>query len=160
VKKIRLHKPLSNAVTKKIARQTLISGGFTKQQTADASGNEPVHTGIGASMPDGTVYAGSSPNNGRPLYVTPADAARDMYFDEATAYAAALDAHGHKDWRLPTRDELHSLRENRDAIGGFGRGHYWSSTPSRNTAIWAENFAVGKRYTFPRDASMSVRCVR
>ena len=160
MKKIRLHKPLSNADTKRIAKQTLTSGGFADQPTADAGGEEPVQARIGAIMPDGSVYAGVSPETGKPLYVTPADTTYNMNFDEATAYAAALDAHGHKDWRLPSRRELHLLHENREAIGGFGRGYYWSSTPSRRMAIWAENFAVGKAYTFPRDASMPVRCVR
>lgn len=160
MKKVRLHKPLSNADTKRIAKRTLMKGGFAEQPTADAGGREQVQPRIGAIMPDGAVYAGLSPENGRPLYVTPADATHNMNFDEATAYAAALDAHGHRDWRLPTRAELHLLRENRNAIGGFGKGWYWSSTPSRKMAIWAENFAVGKAYTFTRDACMPVRCVR
>jgi hypothetical protein len=36
-------------------------------------------------------------------------------------HAATLNAHGHKDWRLPTKVELDVLFNNRAAIGGFER---------------------------------------
>ena len=70
-------------------------------------------------MPDGTVLAGISPDTNKPMYATPADASLTMTFNEAQEYAAKLDAHGHKDWRVPTKAELNVLFNNRAAIGGF-----------------------------------------
>src|SRR5438034_645587 len=74
---------------------------------------------IGDRMPDGTIYAGFSPDSGRPMYAMPADAPLLMAFKEAADHAAQLRAHGHRDWRLPTRRELNVLFNNRAAIGGF-----------------------------------------
>jgi len=57
-------------------------------------------------MPDGTIYAGLSPDTGKKMYAMPADAPLTMSFNEAADYAAKLDAHGHRDWRVPTKAEL------------------------------------------------------
>jgi hypothetical protein len=64
---------------------------------------------IGDRMPDGTVYAGNLPDTGTPMYTTPADAPLTMQWREARDYAARLDAHGHDDWRLPSKAELNEL---------------------------------------------------
>jgi hypothetical protein len=70
-------------------------------------------------MPDGTVYAGISPHTSKAMYATPADAPLTMAFTDAKEYAAKLDAHGHKDWHVPTKAALNVLFNNRAAIGGF-----------------------------------------
>jgi hypothetical protein len=57
---------------------------------------------VGDRMADGTIYAGISPDTDKPLYTTPADAPLTYTFNQAQEYAAALDAHGHHDWRVPT----------------------------------------------------------
>jgi hypothetical protein len=92
-------------------------------------------------MPDGTVYAGISPDSGQAMYVTPADAPRWMTFNKAAQYAAGLDAHGHKDWCLPTKAELREIYKNRNEgalkgmfneSAGSGNAHwYWSCTEYR-----------------------------
>jgi hypothetical protein len=109
---------------------------------------------VGASMPDGSVYAGVSPDTGKPMFATPKDAPVHCSFNQAADYAANLDAHGHKDWRVPTKAELNVLFGNRAAIGGFDTtcsdpaGWYWSS--SRFSFIaWAQ-----------RDGALALRCVR
>src|ERR1022692_3528523 len=74
---------------------------------------------IGDKMPDGSVYAGVSPDTNKPMYATPADAPLTYTFNQAQKYAANLDAHCHQDWRVPTKGELNVLYNNRAAIGGF-----------------------------------------
>src|SRR5580704_12929695 len=92
---------------------------------------------LGEKMPDGTIYAGISPDTNKPMYATPADVPPTMTFNQATEYAAHLDAHGHKDWRMPTKAELNVLFNNRAAIGGFDlsgndpAGLCWSSSQVR-----------------------------
>ena len=53
-------------------------------------------------MPDGTVYAGISPETGKAMFTTAADAPATCTFNEAQDYAANLEAYGHRDWRVPT----------------------------------------------------------
>ena len=57
---------------------------------------------IGEVMPDGTVYAGVSPETGQAMFTTAADVPATCSFDHAQDYAAKLDVHGYRDWRVPT----------------------------------------------------------
>jgi hypothetical protein len=52
-----------------------------------------------------------------------------------------------KGWRLPTKDELYTLYYNKDKIGGFGIGFYWSSTVDNNSNAWSWNF-YGEQINF------------
>ena len=64
-------------------------------------------------------------------------------------------------WRLPTKDELNMLYENKEEIGGFADNSYWSSTEFINFLAWVHNFGSGiegnndKNYLYG-----SVRAVR
>jgi hypothetical protein len=83
------------------------------------AGDSAKEVEIGEVMPDGTIYAGVSPETGKAMFTTAADAPATCGFHEAQEYAAKLDANGHLDWRVPTRSELNVLYQNRAAIGGF-----------------------------------------
>jgi len=121
---------------------------------------------IGDKMPDGTVFAGISPDTKKKMYATPADASLTMTFNEATEYAAKLDAHGHQDWRLPTKAEMNVLFNNRAAIGGFDisgsnpAGWYWSALPSNEWVAWGQRFSDGYQGGYGKDYPSAVRCVR
>ena len=121
---------------------------------------------IGEVMPDGTVYAGISPDTGKPMFTTGADATATRTFNEAQEYTAKLDAHGHRDWRVPTRDELNEMYQNRAAIGGFEEsgsdpgGWYWSSSQSSYRNAWAQRFSDGYQDTSRKHYYTSVRYVR
>jgi len=120
---------------------------------------------VGDEMPDGTVYAGISPDTGKAMYATPADAPLTYTFNRAQKYALMLDANGYKDWRVPTRVELNVLFENRAAIGGFdgyrtpADGWYWSSSQSGPKA-YGQRFTDGFRHYDNKGFVSSLRCVR
>jgi len=120
----------------------------------------------GDKMPDGTVFAGISPDTNKPMYVTPADASLTMTFNEAQKYATQLDAHGHKDWHVPTKAELNVLFNNRAAIGGFNvtgslpAGWYWSASPYYLWVAWGQWFSDGLQYGTNKGNHSSVRPVR
>lgn len=66
-------------------------------------------------------------------------------------------------WRLPTRDELTTLYENRDAIGGFSVDHYglyWSSTRIYATSAWVRVFADANGVEDSHTGEANVRAVR
>jgi len=124
---------------------------------------------IGDKMPNGTVYAGISPETNKPMYTTPADAFLTMTFNEARKYAAKLIAHGHRDWRVPTLAELTVLFNNRAAIGGFKSTYdkasrhsddwYWST---EQVSWWGKQGELGQ-YKFSYGSKLDpslLRCVR
>ena len=104
---------------------------------------------IGEKMPDGTVFAGISPDTNQPMYTTPADVPLTITFHQANKYAAKVDMHGHKDWRVPTKAELNVLFNNRAAIGGFDlsgqprAGWYWSSSRFNFWGAWLQRLSDG-----------------
>jgi len=124
----------------------------------------PAEPKIGDQMPDGTIYAGISPDTNKPMYATPADAS--LPFSQAKEYAAKLDAHGHQDWRVPTKTELNVLFNNRAAIGGFNltglppAGWYWSASPKVRWYVWAQRFRDGRQDGINKVEHAAVRCVR
>lgn len=121
---------------------------------------------IGDVMPDGTVYAGISPDTGAPLYAAPGDTAQLYTYGEAKDYAAALTAYGHKDWRVPTPNELNVLFGNSALIGGFNvtssdpSGWYWSSAPGAHGTAWGQRFSDGWQRDFYANLKSEVRLVR
>src|SRR5439155_1650460 len=72
----------------------------------------PAELNPGDHMPDGSIYAGVSPDEGQAMYTTPKDAPLTYTFNEARKYAEELDACGHQDWRVPTKGELNVLFQN------------------------------------------------
>ena len=51
-------------------------------------------------MPDGTKYAGISPETNKLMFTTEADAPIPYSWTTGIKYRADLDASGHKDWRM------------------------------------------------------------
>jgi hypothetical protein len=125
---------------------------------------------IGDRMLDGTIYVGVSPDSGKAFYAAAADTPLMMTFKYAARYAENLDACGHKDWRLPTRNELELMFANRHAIGGFNKvrdaersNWYWSSTEHRKhpSLVWCFVVTGGISCWTPKDyACQSSRAVR
>jgi hypothetical protein len=54
-------------------------------------------------MEDGIIYAGISPDTGKPLYALPADASLSMKWKQAMEYAANFEGHGYPEgaFRVP-----------------------------------------------------------
>ena len=121
-------------------------------------------------MQDGTICAGEV--NGQRLFAAPTDAAVTMKFNEAAQYAKKLNKEkylGHNDWRVPTKDELNLLYQNREKgalsgtfnlTGSYPAGWYWSSAPYGDVGAWCQNFGDGDQDGNGRNDHYSVRCVR
>ena len=121
---------------------------------------------IGDQMPDGTIYAGILPETGKRLFAAPARAFSK--FKDAESWAKMTTVHGHKDWRLPTREELNLLFNHRAAIGGSPTERYstarylWSSSARLNdpSRVWALDFTIGEGTWAHTSNFMSSRVVR
>ena len=68
-------------------------------------------------------------------------------------------------WRMPTKDEFHTLYENKDKIGGFAipskyvNSVYWSSTENGSTAC-VQDFKDGNQSKGHKGCTIYVRAVR
>ena len=125
---------------------------------------------LGARMPDGTIFAGISPDTNQPMYAAPKDAPVSMKFNEAAAYAEGLKLGGKKGFRLPSEAELDVLMQNRDKgalKGTFAQEDTVSGTSYWSSTIYGGNLARVRRLkdgapgaTDRERFALSVRCVR
>ena len=82
------------------------------------------------------------------------------YWGAADMMCTSSDLAGYTDWRLPNKEELMTLYNNRDAIGGFTNVYYWSSSTS-SYGHYLISFADGyinNNYSFTGYAN--IRAVR
>lgn len=146
-----------------LATALALSAGITIQCSRHHDTGTPETSG---SMPDGSNFAAISPDTGKPMFVTPADAPGVYSWSSGTNYCTALDANGHRDWRMPTKGELNALFQNRAAIGGFNEtglypgAYYWSSSPYYSYGAWTQRFDDGYQSYGNVYGDSSLRCVR
>jgi hypothetical protein len=98
----------------------------------------------------------------RGLIAAPNDLDRIYAVDEADNVCDDLIFNGYDDWRLPTKDELNRLYQNKNLIGGFKNAIYWSSTiwSGYNYDRWAQNFGDGTQFYTDRYKPYNIRAVR
>ena len=63
-------------------------------------------------------------------------------------------------WRLPIKEELNMLYENKEEIGGFANNDYWSSSEFDNFNAWVQNFYNGVQTSDIKNGDNYVRAVR
>ena len=83
-------------------------------------------------------------------------------FPEEMTWEDALDTCNKlgEGWRLPNLDELKTLYQNKDKIGGFAGNVYWSSTEYGDYSAWGQNFYVGGQYHPNKVNTVYVRAIR
>jgi len=79
-----------------------------------------------------------------------------MKWDDAKKVCEALG----EGWRLPTKDELLVLYNNKDKIGRLTNIGYWSSTEEVNNGAWLQMFVDGKQDPTYKYTLVYVRAVR
>lgn len=121
---------------------------------------------------DGSVYVGTSPSTGKPLYAAAEDESSRMSWWRAKHAAGHKEAHGHDDWRLPTPAELSLLLKNRqtgalsntfNTFGSAQEAFYWSAARKGLRYAKAEcsySGVVKGSVGIKKRGHLSVRCVR
>ena len=86
------------------------------------------------------------------------DFPNEMTWDEAKKECESLGS----GWRLPNEDELNTLYQNKDKIGGFFTfNFYWSSTEYDNLNFaWFQDFDDGDQDNDYKTNSYHVRAIR
>jgi hypothetical protein len=121
------------------------------------------HCPIGDEMPDGAIYAGISPDTGKAIYARPKDESGPYNFYEAETQAKSYG------FRLPTKDELAVLYQNRNKgklkgtfneTGSNPTGLYWTSLANK-TSAWAQCFSDGQKiFNRLKTKEASLRLIR
>jgi hypothetical protein len=128
---------------------------------------------VGDVMPDGTIYAGISPDTHKKLFVMPRDDSISGSFNTVADRVEKANAQkilGHDDWRMPTRNELIMLYRNRDAgalkgtfneMGSHDKSWYWGDPQKIDPRIAPQVcFKDGVDKNFTEYSQGSLRCVR
>lgn len=66
----------------------------------------------------------------------------------------------YSDWFLPSKDELNQMYMQKNAIGSFAIGPYWSSSEYDEYSAWGQNFTSGYQWSPDKDMPTYVRAVR
>ena len=92
------------------------------------------------------------------LEVAEHDFPEKMYWKESKKACASLG----EGWRLPTKEELTILYENKDSIGGFADTWYWSSTETDGIySAWIQYFDDGIQFnSYIKGFKYNARAVR
>ncbi len=72
---------------------------------------------------------------------------------------AAISAYG-AEWRLPTKDELNLLYQQKDVVGGFTNDFYWNATEYGSGHAWYQYFINGIQMYSKKEFALRVRAVR
>lgn len=107
--------------------------------------------------------------NGETIYVFPNNLSNGSYhLEQAKSACNSLNRLGYDDWYLPSKDELNALYLNKEKIGGFEYGWFWSSTStSTGRRYWTQSFEDGIQATEHKGTTYNIhkgnikaRCVR
>ena len=124
---------------------------------------------IGDIMDDGTIYAGESPIYHTPMYLAPSDAPLLMSFNAAAEYAENLQVGDKEDFRIPEKEELQVIFDNRNKgalkgtfnlSGSNVGGWYMSFTLVNDNSSRSICFSDGSQKDMIVNILTSVRCVR
>lgn len=96
------------------------------------------------------------------LLAAKADAGKLVKWQEAINLAKEFRDGGFDDWRIPVKEDLIKLFNNKDLIGGFQVGNYWTSQLSKEDekGAYLINFYNGYTYTEYMENAVYARFVR
>jgi hypothetical protein len=92
--------------------------------------------------------------------VMPKDFHNRFNWEKAVKACEDLNAYGHDDWFLPTKEQLYGMFLKKKKIGGFSsRINYWSSTVAGDKA-WVQDFEIPVYGEVEKIYEQNVRCIR
>ena len=67
---------------------------------------------------------------------------------------------GFTDWYLPSKDELNELYKQKNVVGVFVNGYYWSSSQGSSNLAWEQDFYSGSQSDSATNHPDNVRAIR
>jgi len=97
---------------------------------------------------------------GARLLIMPIDATRTkVTWHEAKALCSESEAYGLEDWRLPTKDEIAEMYDQKIQLKNMQGYWYWSATPDKRNDYFRQAFDADKLDPADADARAFARCV-
>lgn len=121
------------------------------------------------STPPGKIVLGQDYGGGIVIYVTPkgdhgmivsAKEVGSVDWDKAKKICMAYKVGTIEGWRLPSKDELNIIYQNRKYLGEYTKGGYWSSTEEGKNSAIMQNFSNGNATKANKQSAQAVRAVR
>lgn len=121
------------------------------------------------SPPPGKITLGQEYGGGIVIYVTPkgdhgmivsSKEVGSVDWDKARKICEAYKVNNFVGWKLPSKDELNIIYQNRKYLGNYAKGGYWSSTEEGKNSAISQNFANGNIGKSNKSSAMAVRAVR
>jgi len=81
-------------------------------------------------------------------------------FEKAQKICAAYEVGSFSGWKLPSKDELNIIYQNRKHLGNYTKGGYWSSSEEGKNNAWSQNFSNGNQSKANKQSALAVRAVR
>jgi len=81
-------------------------------------------------------------------------------YEKAQKICAAYKVENIGGWRLPSKDELNIIYQNRKHLGEYIKGNYWSSTEEGKNSALVQNFTNGNQGKSNKGSACAVRAVR
>lgn len=119
--------------------------------------------------PPGKITLGQDYGGGIVIYITPkgdhgmivsSKEVGSVDWEKAKKICEAYKVGNFAGWRLPSKDELNIIYQNRKYLGNYAKGGYWSSTEEGKNSAMSQNFTNGNIGKSNKSAAMSVRAVR
>ena len=81
-------------------------------------------------------------------------------WEKATKICAAYKVGNIGGWRLPSKDELNIIYQNRKHLGSYNKGNYWSASEEGKNSAITINFSNGNQTKSNKQSNFAVRAVR
>ncbi len=141
---------------------TIIINGCVTSALTQLTGETHSLYKIGANGPNGgkIYYLDDSGEHG--LEAKIADEPFPLPWLDAIAKVKAYNPEcAEQCWHVPSKTELELLYEQKDKVGGFNTGLYWSSTQNNDNKAWSQDIDNGNQFNFYDKAHLCrIRAVR
>jgi hypothetical protein len=87
-------------------------------------------------------------------------ASQGVWPDNAAKICSFYQGGNFGDWYLPSLYELSLLYLQKDIVGGFSDGDYWSSNDNNNSYVWYVSFLNGEQHLYAKSTLLKVRAIR
>ena len=103
------------------------------------------------------IYAAA---NGEHGMIVSSKEVGNVNWEKAQKICAAYKVGNTGGWRLPSKDELNIIYQNRKHLGNYTKGNYWSATEEGKNSAVTINFSNGNQSKSNKQSDFAVRAVR